>query len=67
MNILSALQHLTDDPLGEIVIQTWQFPGGKLRWNGGMVQVRGDGDQYYTFPIPAQEFLAAQGSDEESK
>lgn len=59
MNIFSDIQSLMTDPIGMIVIQVWHVPGGEVRWNCGLVQTRRDGDEYFSLPVPAVEFLAA--------
>ena len=55
--ILREIQSLIDDPLGSVIVKTWEIPGGQLRWIGGAVQSRRNGEASYSLPIPAEEYI----------
>ena len=55
--ICSRIESLQADSLGRAIVETWPTRLGEIRWNGGYIQTRAAGNEYFSLPIAAQEFL----------
>ena len=57
MTITEQIREFQNDPLSILFTRTWKLSWGELRWSGGLLQTRRTGEKYFTFPVPADEFL----------
>jgi len=55
--IIKQITELADDPLGKVFYCTWSTKHGEIRWQGGYVQVRRLGQQYFSFGEEPSAFL----------
>jgi len=55
--IIEQIRLLANDPLGAVVSQEFPTKQGIIRWYGGCVQVRRNGDKYFSFGMTPEEFF----------
>ena len=55
--IRAAIESLQADPLGRAIVETWPTRRGEVRWNSGYIQTRAAGNEYFSLPLEAGEFL----------
>ena len=62
--LITEISDLHADPLGCLFVQRWNVPGGEVRWIFGMVQERRIGQEFFSFPVMADEFLERKETSE---